>query len=63
MRELGGTNEEKVFLMRDFDSNGKGMDVPDPWFGGMKGFDEVYDILDRSIDEFIHFIREENNIE
>lgn len=63
MRELRGSNEDQVFLMRDFDINGKGMDVPDPWFGGIGGFDEVYDILDRSIDEFIHFIKEENNIE
>lgn len=48
-----------VLLMRDFDSLGKGQDVPDPWFGGMKGFDDVYDILDRSIDQFITYLQEQ----
>lgn len=62
MRELKDSNEEKVHLMRDFDPNGKGLDVPDPWFGGIKGFDDVFDILDRSIDEFIHYLKEENNL-
>ena len=37
----------KILLMRDFDDEGAGVDVPDPYFGGPSGFDEVYEILDR----------------
>ena len=44
---------EKVKLMRAFDPLSKGGDVPDPYHGGEKDFQEVYDILDRSIGNFI----------
>lgn len=37
-----------IKLMREYDPNGKGKDVPDPYFGGESGFQEVFDILDRS---------------
>jgi protein-tyrosine phosphatase len=43
----------KVFLMREFDSLGKGMEVPDPYWGKEREFQEVFDILDRSIDGFL----------
>ncbi|GAB4245888.1 MAG: low molecular weight protein-tyrosine-phosphatase [Ekhidna sp.] len=59
--ELQGSFDDKVMLMRDFDPKGKGEGVPDPWYGGMDGFEEVYDILNRSIDQFIHFLTEENH--
>ena len=62
MVELRGDHGEKVLLMRDFDPSGKGKDVPDPWYGGMGGFDNVYDILDRSIDELIAFLKKEHNL-
>ena len=41
---------EKIKMMRDFDPAGNGLDVPDPWFGGEQGFQEVFDILSRSVD-------------
>jgi protein-tyrosine phosphatase len=43
----------KVFMMREFDSLGKGMEVPDPYWGKEREFQEVFDILDRSIDGFL----------
>ena len=45
--------KEKVFMMREFDSLGKGMEVPDPYWGKETEFQEVFDILDRSIDGFL----------
>jgi protein-tyrosine phosphatase len=42
----------KVRLMRDYDPSGKG-EVPDPYHGGEKGFQDVFDILSRSISNFI----------
>src|SRR5688572_1173541 len=32
----------KIKMMRDFDPQGKG-DVPDPYYGGEKGFQDVFD--------------------
>lgn len=57
-----GNEPDSLFLMRDFDLVGKGKDVPDPWYGGMNGFEDVYEILDRSIDEFIAFIQKRDSI-
>ena len=39
-------DEKKVFLMRDLDIH-KGQDVPDPYYGGDAGFENVYQILNR----------------
>ncbi len=38
----------KVQLIRDFDPNPENGEVPDPYYGGEKGFQKVFDILDRS---------------
>lgn len=53
--KLDQTNEfgAKVYLMRDFDPEFPGEDVPDPYFGGSQGFQHVFDILTRSVSHFI----------
>ena len=38
----------KVKLMMDEIYPGQGIDVPDPYYGGQKGFDKVYDMLDEA---------------
>jgi protein-tyrosine phosphatase len=45
-------HKPKIQMMRDYDPQGKG-DVPDPYYGGEKGFQEVFDILDRTMDGFL----------
>lgn len=47
---------EGLYLMRDFDPEGTGEDVPDPYYGGSEGFENVYQILNRSIDTFLDFV-------
>jgi protein-tyrosine phosphatase len=37
----------KLLLMPDYDPLGEIQDVPDPYYGGAEGFEEVYRILDR----------------
>jgi protein-tyrosine phosphatase len=49
----------KIRLMREFDPEGKGGEVPDPYHGGEKNFQEVYEILDRSTENFIQYLRKE----
>jgi len=46
-------HQQKIVLMRSFDPQGMGKDVPDPFYGTEGDFQEVFDILDRSMDEFI----------
>lgn len=43
------SNKLKVKLLREYDSHLPGADVPDPWFGGDEGFEEVYEIIHRSV--------------
>lgn len=38
----------KVKLMMDEVHPGKGVNVPDPYYGGPEGFDNVYDMLDEA---------------
>ena len=41
--------EAKVFLLRDFDPDAApGAEVPDPYYGGEAGFDEVLDLCERA---------------
>lgn len=43
----------KVRMMRFFDPHGKDEDVPDPYYGGEQDFQQVFDILSRTIDNMI----------
>ncbi|MFC2187868.1 low molecular weight protein-tyrosine-phosphatase [Fulvivirgaceae bacterium LMO-SS25] len=52
---------EKIFFMRNFDEQQDDINVPDPYFGGMDGFHEVYEILDRSCEKLImHILQKES---
>ncbi|HLF89612.1 MAG TPA: low molecular weight protein-tyrosine-phosphatase [Anaerolineales bacterium] len=43
------TNKDKIHLMREFDPQGSPQsEVPDPYYGGLRGFEEVYEIVERS---------------
>lgn len=40
----------KIHLLREFDPQAHGaIAVPDPWYGGPSGFEDVYDIIERSV--------------
>ena len=42
-------DEAKIHLMREFDPQARADDsVPDPYYGGIDGFENVYDIVERS---------------
>ncbi|MCL5428895.1 MAG: low molecular weight phosphotyrosine protein phosphatase [Chloroflexi bacterium] len=39
----------KIHLLREFDPKAHGaLAVPDPWYGGPSGFEDAYDIIERS---------------
>jgi protein-tyrosine phosphatase len=51
LRRLAPDDEAraKVVLLRDYDPEAGGdLDVPDPYYGGEDGFEEVLDIVERS---------------
>jgi protein-tyrosine phosphatase len=52
----------KVALMRAYDPVGKGEEVPDPYYGGEKNFQEVFDILDRTMEEFVKHLEEQYKV-
>ena len=45
---MNHAGHQSIFKIRDYDPANKGADVPDPYFGGPHGFQEVYEILERS---------------
>lgn len=50
---LAGIHKGKVKLMRSFDPNGRDEEVPDPYYGDEKDFQNVFEILERTIEEYL----------
>jgi protein-tyrosine phosphatase len=48
----------KVQLMRAYDAKAPNADVPDPYYGELDGFEEVYKMLERSCRELLTEIQE-----
>jgi len=57
--ETASQHVHKVKLMRSFDPE-QGDEVPDPYYGGESGFQEVFEILDRSTEAFLEFLIKES---
>lgn len=53
---------EKVLLMRSFDTNHTCDDVPDPYLGGLEGFQEVFTIVDRCTAQFLDFLVKKHHL-
>ena len=52
LRASSGGGAARVHLLREWDPEGRG-DVPDPYYGGARGFDEVHDIVERSCEALL----------
>ncbi|HET9188446.1 MAG TPA: low molecular weight protein-tyrosine-phosphatase [Acidothermaceae bacterium] len=49
---------EKLRLLREFDPMADGdLDVPDPYYGGQRGFDNVLDMVERSCRGLLEHVR------
>jgi low molecular weight protein-tyrosine phosphatase len=48
---------DKISLIRQYDPAETGGEVPDPYFGGERGFQEVFNMLERSIENLIAFLQ------
>ena len=51
-----------VKMMRDYDPDAIGLDVPDPYYGGSRGFQNVFDILDKATAGLLAAIRAERGL-
>lgn len=57
------SQKKKVFKFRKFDSTVNGEpDVPDPYYGGVAGFEHVQDIVERSSQGFLEWILQNHNL-
>jgi protein-tyrosine phosphatase len=50
----------KIQLLRAYDPLGPDLDVPDPYYGDEKAFQDVFEILDRSIESLINNIKQDS---
>jgi protein-tyrosine phosphatase len=57
-----GQFAHKISLMREYDPLARGAEVPDPYFGGEQGFQDVFEMLDRTMDNFIAHLREAHKL-
>ena len=48
---------EKIKMMREFDPSPDDGEVPDPYYGGMQGFENVFQILERSTEELLKLLK------
>ncbi|MCC7502260.1 MAG: low molecular weight phosphotyrosine protein phosphatase [Flavobacteriales bacterium] len=59
IRELAGNDVQlrKVSLLMDLIPNGRVREVPDPYYGGQEGFDEVFRMLDQACSVLVEQLR------
>ena len=54
MKLKSSTTAAQLKMMRMFDPQGYNEDVPDPYYGGINGFEDVFSILERSSEELLN---------
>lgn len=58
VERLVGGDRARVHLLREFDPEAEDeLDVPDPYFGGPSGFEDVHDMVERSTRALLERIR------
>jgi protein-tyrosine phosphatase len=58
LADIGGRSE-RVRLFRDFDPVGTGGEVPDPYYGGDDGFEEVLTMVERTCAAIVGRLQQE----
>ena len=58
LRDVGGRGE-RTLMFRDFDPVDPGGDVPDPYYGGAAGFEEVLRMVERTSTSLVDAVRQE----
>ncbi len=58
LKVLVSNSKAEIIMLRDFDPLGKG-DVPDPYYDQEDGFEKVYQIIERSLKNFMDHLKQE----
>jgi protein-tyrosine phosphatase len=59
----GKTTRAQIKLLREFDAQATNVfNVPDPYYGGPRGFENVHDIVERSCAAFLEQIRADHQL-
>jgi protein-tyrosine phosphatase len=59
----GKTTRAEIKLLREFDPQAANQfNVPDPYYGGPRGFENVHDIVERSCAALLNHIRAHHNL-
>jgi protein-tyrosine phosphatase len=53
-----GVDPQRISLLRDYDPEAESPDVPDPYYGGENGFQDVFDIVRRGCDGLLRAVME-----
>jgi len=53
----------RIHLLREWDEHGRGLGVPDPYYGGARGFEEVQEIVERSCARLLDHLVAEHGLE
>jgi protein-tyrosine phosphatase len=65
VQQLGNNAQAtaEVRMLRDFDEDASDdRDVPDPYYGGARGFEDVHDIVERACARLLDHIRKEHDL-
>jgi len=62
LKEDHGEGKAEIILMRNFDDQQSGADIPDPYYGGPNGFQKVFDLLDESLSNFLDKIIDDHRL-
>jgi len=62
LKDDGVFQKARIRLMRDYDKQQTGADIPDPYYGGPDGFQIVYDMLEESLSNFLGSIVKEHKL-
>jgi len=60
--DSSGIFRKKIFKITQFSSDKRVKEVPDPYYGGSQGFENVLNILEDSCKNFLSFIKKENEM-
>ena len=61
--DMEDRHSHKVRLFREFDPEPGDFQVPDPYYGGARGFEDVHDIVERTARKLLERLAEEHGLE
>ena len=58
---VNNSADTHIMLLRSFDNHKENLEVPDPYYGTLQDFEKVYQIVLRSSQNLLNFLKEEHS--